>query len=218
MKKSLFRSKATPLIACILCSGLYFSDYFQIVFAALIVLLASAMEYGKRAFRSLGFQRRNLNVANLLIWAPLTAGMLFAAYLYILIPGITKLTGHPIDFSQFEQFEGNLPAILGFSVFVWVSAAFGEEVLFRGYLMNQFSKFFGEGALSVAVNIALFGIIFGFVHSYQGISGQIITGIIGASLAFIFYLRKHDLWFNIFVHGFFDTIALGFIYYGFWGN
>jgi len=52
------------------------------------------------------------------------------------------------------------------------------------------------------------------MHGYQGITGQIITGIIGLLLAIIFHLRKYDLWFNIAVHGFFYTIALIVIYNG----
>lgn len=33
-------------------------------------------------------------------------------------------------------------------------------------------------------------------------------------LAIVFYIRKYDLWFNIAIHGFFDTIALVLLYKG----
>ena len=52
------------------------------------------------------------------------------------------------------------------------------------------------------------------MHSSQGITGQLVTWIVGALLALIFYLRKYDLWFMIAVHGFFNTIALSCIYFG----
>ena len=52
------------------------------------------------------------------------------------------------------------------------------------------------------------------MNSYQGITGQLVTGVIGVLLALIFYLRKYDLWFVITVHGFFDTIALVCVYFG----
>ena len=89
----------------------------------------------------------------------------------------------------------------------------GTEILFRGYLMRQFTKFFGSSSISLILNIILLAVIFGWIHSYQGLSGQIVTGIIGAMLAAVFHLRKSDLWFNVAVHGFFDTIALALIYY-----
>ena len=46
------------------------------------------------------------------------------------------------------------------------------------------------------------------------ISGQILTSIIGMLLAVIFHLRKNDLWFNIALHGFIDTVGLVYMYYG----
>lgn len=214
MKKDLFKFKATPIIAFILCCILYLSGYFQIIFAVPIILVASGIEYGKDIFKSLGFRRSKLKAIDLLIVAPLLSGALFILYLFVLVPGVTYITGQPMDFSLFEPYQGNLEAILSLLFFVWLSAAFGEEILFRGYLMRQFTKFFGSSTLSLVLNILLFGVIFGWIHGYQGISGQIVTGIVGIILAVIFHVRKDDLWFNIAVHGFFDTIALILIYHG----
>ena len=127
---------------------------------------------------------------------------------------MTQLTGVPIDFSSFDALKGNLPACLIALVVVWASAGFGEEIIFRGYFMRQFVKFFGESKISILLNIVLLACFFGFMHSYQGITGQLVSGVIGAILALIFYLRKYDLWFVVAVHGFFDTIALVCVYFG----
>ncbi|AXT50334.1 CPBP family intramembrane metalloprotease [Aquimarina sp. BL5] len=214
MNKTFLRTKLTPVIAIILCCILYVSGYFQMIIAASILIVASAIEYKKDAFRSLGFQRKRINVKNLLIIAPLVGIFTFLFYSYILVPGVTSLTGQPLDYSVFEPFEGNLPAILNLFVYILASAAFGEEIVFRGYLMRQFTKFFGSSKISIVINILLFGFIFGLSHAYQGISGQIITGILGMFLALVFHIKKDDLWFNIAVHGFIDTIALVYLYYG----
>lgn len=214
MKKDFLKSTVSPIIALTLCCTLYISGYFQVIFATPIILLGSWIEYGKGTFRSLGFQRGNLKALPLLVVAPLVSGMMFILYWYVLIPVVTYLTGQPMDFSLFESYKGNLQAILSIFPFVWISAAFGGEILFRGYLMRQFTKFFGSSKMSVVLNIVILGVIFGWIHSYQGISGQIVTGIIGAMLATIFHLRKDDLWFNVAVHGFFDTIALVLVYLG----
>ena len=214
MNKTFLTTKLIPAIAIILCCILYLKDYYQIILGPVLVLVVSAIEYKRDLFKSLGFQRRRLKAKSLLIIAPIFGIALFLFYFYIMIPIITNLTGQPMDFSVFEPYKGNLPAIAGFLVFVWVSAAFGEEIVFRGYLMRQFTKFFGTSKISLVVNILLFGLIFGLSHAYQGISGQIITGILGIIYAIIFHIRKNDLWFSIFAHGFFDTTALLFIYYG----
>ena len=214
MNKTFLTTKLTPVITIILCCILYLSGYFQIIIAAVLILIASAIEYRKDLFKSLGFQRKRINVKSLLITAPLFGALLFLFYFYIMVPSVTYLTGQPMDFSVFETYTGNLSATMSLLVFIWISAAFGEEIVFRGYLMRQFIKFFGSSKISLVINILLFGFIFGWIHSYQGISGQLITGIIGMFFAIIFHIRKNDLWFNIAVHGFFDTTALVFIYYG----
>ncbi len=216
MTKTFLTTKLTPVIAIILCCILFLSGYFQVILAALILLLASAIEYKKDIFRSLGFQRKRIQVKSLLITAPLFGAILFLFYFYVMVPSVTYLTGQPMDFSVFETYTGNLPATMNLLVFIWISAAFCEEIVFRGYLMRQFTKFFGSSKISLVVNILIFGFIFGWIHSYQGISGQIVTGILGMLFAIIFHVRKNDLWFNIAAHGFFDTVALLFIYNG-WG-
>lgn len=214
MNKAFLTTKLTPVIALIFCLALYLTGYFQIIFAALIVLIASAIEQKKRLFSALGFQRKNFNLKSLLIHAPLLGIVIFLCYGYVMIPSVTSLTGEPMDFSVFEPYKGDLTACLSLLIYIWISAAFGEEIVFRGYLMRQFTKFFGASKISLMINILLFGILFGLIHAYQGISGQILTGIIGMLLAAIFHFRKNDLWFNIALHGFIDTVAVVYMYYG----
>lgn len=214
MTKAFLTTKLTAVIAIILCCVLYLTGYFQIIFAALILLIASAIEYRKELFSALGFHRKKINLKSLFIYAPLLAIAIFLFYGYVMIPSVTYLTGEPMDFSVFEQYKGNLSASLNLLFFIWISAAFGEEIVFRGYLMRQFTKFFGSGKISLVINIILFGFLFGLIHAYQGISGQILSGIIGMLLALIFHIRKNDLWFNIVLHGCFDTVAVVYIYYG----
>ncbi|SEL08603.1 CAAX protease self-immunity [Aquimarina amphilecti] len=110
------------------------------IIAALLLLIASAIEYKKDFFTSLGFQRKRINIKSLLIIAPLLAIIIFLFNGYVLMPIITYLTEQSIDYSEFERYKGNLPVILTFLVFVWLSAAFAEEIVFRGYLMKQFTK------------------------------------------------------------------------------
>lgn len=214
MNKAFLTTKLTPVIAIIICYAFYLTENFQIIFAALIALIASAIEYKKDLFKSLGFQSEKINLKSLLIYAPILAVVIFLCYGYVMIPSVTYLTGEPMDFSEFKQFKGNLSASLGLLAYIWISAAFGEEIVFRGYLMRQFTKFFGASTISLAINILLLGFLFGFIHSYQGVSGQIITGIIGMLLAVIFHIRKNDLWFNVALHGCIDTIAVVYIYNG----
>lgn len=214
INKTFLIKKLTPVIAILLCCLLYLSGHFQMIIAAIILLIASAIEYRKDLFKSLGFQRKRVNAKGLLIIAPLFGTGFFLLYYYVLIPIVTSITGQPMDFSVFEPYKGNLSAIASLFILIWASAAFAEEIVFKGYLMTQFTKFFGSSKISLVINILIFGFIFGWIHAYQGISGQILSGFAGMLYAIIFHVRKNDLWFNIAAHGFFDTVALVFIYNG----
>ncbi len=204
----------TTAIICFLWFGPIRIPYVVNIIISILIILANYIEYDGKPFSALGFQREKFTTKNIFVFAPLVALVLFVFYVFALLPGITKLTGVPIDFSSFDELKGNLPACLIALLIVWASAGFGEEIIFRGYFMRQFVKFFGESKVSIVLNIVLLACFFGFMHSYQGITGQLVAGIIGALLALIFYLRKYDLWFIIAVHGFFDTIALICVYFG----
>ncbi len=216
MKSNISRSKVIPIIALILCFIIFELSLgpLSVIITAILVLFASFFEYKKEMFKSLGFQKNNLKAKSLFVYAPLIALVLFLVYYFVLVPVVTNITDKPIDFSSFKDLKGNITYAILALIFIWVSAAFGEEIIWRGYFMQQFSKFFGKGKLSIVLNILIFAILFGYMHSYQSITGQIVTGSIGAILSIIFYLRKSDLWFNVAVHGFFDTIALIVVYNG----
>lgn len=218
MNKITLRQTLIPLITIAIICFLWFGpiriSYIENIIISILIIIANYIEYNGKPLSALGFQREKFTFKNIFVLAPLVALGLFALYVFALVPGITKLTGAPIDYSSFDQLKGNLPACLIALLLVWVSAGFGEEIIFRGYFMRQFVKFFGESKISIVLNIVLFACFFGFMHSYQGITGQLVTGFVGALLALIFYMRKYDLWFIVAVHGFFDTIALIFIYFG----
>ncbi|AIZ43048.1 CPBP family intramembrane glutamic endopeptidase [Cellulophaga baltica] len=218
MNKITLRQTLIPLttlaIICFIWFGPLQIGMIENIVISILIIIANYIEYKGKLFLALGFQREKFTLKNIFVLAPLVALGLFAFYVFAVVPGVTKLTGVPIDYSSFKQLEGNLPSCLIALLVVWATAGFGEEIIFRGYFMRQFVKFFGESKVSIILNIVLFACFFGFMHSYQGITGQLVAGFVGSLLALIFYLRKYDLWFIIAVHGFFDTFALICIYFG----
>lgn len=217
MKKITLRQVLIPLITTTIICFFWFGPIritIENIIISVIIIIANYIEFKGKTFLALGFQGEKFTFKNIFVLAPLVAIGLFVFYVFVLVPGVTKLTGNPIDYSGYNQLKGNLQACLTFLLLVWATSGFGEEIIFRGYFMRQFVKFFGESKISILFNILLFTCFFGFMHSHQGITGQLVTGIVGALLALIFYLRKYDLWFNIAVHGFFNTIAFICIYLG----
>lgn len=187
---------------------------FENIILSLVIIVANYLEYKGKPFAAIGMYRKNFNAKSLLILAPLTAFGLFVFYVAALVPAIEMLTGIPIDISQLNHLKGDLPTTLIWLGVVWATAAFGEEIIFRGYLMRQFIKFFGASKISIAINILLICGFFGFMHMQQGITGQVVAASTGALLSIIFYKRNYDLWFIIMVHGCFNTLGILSFYFG----
>lgn len=187
---------------------------FENIIISLLIIVANYFEFNRKPFAALGFQREKFTAKNLLVYAPLVAFSLFVFYVAVVVPSVELITGVPIDYSSMSQVKGDLPTAIVWLLIVWATAAFGEEIIFRGYLMRQFVKFFGDGKISLAINILIICGFFGYMHMQQGITGQIVAASTGSLLSIIFYLRKYDLWFIMMVHGVFNTLGILSFYFG----
>ena len=135
--------------------------------------------------------------------------------LYMLEPLIVLLTGKPIDLSQFAPVKGNVFLLALFLVLVWTLAAFGEELVYRGYLMNRVAELAGGSSMAWALSLAVVSVLFGVVHLYQGISG--VATVIAAGLVYggLYLMSGRNLWAPIIAHGIYDTVA---VLLAFWGK
>ena len=102
----------TIAIICFLWFGPIRISYIENIIISILIIIANYIEYKGKPFSALGFQREKFTFKNIFVLAPLVALGLFAFYVFALVPGITKLTGAPIDYSSFDQLKGNLPACL----------------------------------------------------------------------------------------------------------
>jgi len=94
----------------------------------------------------------------------------------------------------------------------WISAAFGEELLVRGFLLNRFANMLGDTRLSWFFAVILSSFVFGLGHFYQGMTGVIITSSVGIVYAIMYLLAGKNLWVTILAHGILDTIGFVSIY------
>jgi len=88
---------------------------------------------------------------------------------------------------------------------VSVTAGICEEILYRGFLIRYLSNGPWHGGLWIAVSIA--SISFGLAHGYQGLSGIIGTGLLGAVMAVLF-LASGSLWLPMALHAIIDLRIL----------
>lgn len=134
---------------------------------------------------------------------------------FVTEPLITRITGQAPDVSDLEPLVGNLKLVLLFFVVVWTLAAFGEELTYRGYLLNRVADLGGRRPLAWAASLLFMAALFGFGHSYQGLAGMIDTGIHGLLFGLVYLASGRNLWACILAHGITNTIALVMVFFGY---
>jgi membrane protease YdiL (CAAX protease family) len=91
----------------------------------------------------------------------------------------------------------------------WGSAAFGEELLFRGFILNRIGLVIGSSRTpAILVAIFLQAAIFGSLHGYQGIGGVLMAGAAGLVIGIIWLAGGRNLWPCFLLHGLVDFLAV----------
>lgn len=157
------------------------------------------------SFRFAGWRRVGVTVRQaLIVFVCAVAAFAIGAIIMANIVGIPE----GADFSGYDYLRGNPGLFLLSLAGVYIVSSFGEEVLFRGYLMTRCAEFFGNSKLGWRVAIGISTIVFALIHYDWGISGVVQSGFMGFVLAYA-YVRVHrNLWVNIIAHGIMDTILI----------
>lgn len=153
-------------------------------------------------------------------WArTLALGILFGALmealeLFITQPLLVRWLHHFPDLSDFNDMVGNYKLLLIYIALAWLLAAFGEEMVWRGYLMNRVADFFRDVPSTWVVSLIVTSVAFGFGHFDQGMTGWIENTINGLLLGALYLYFGRSLAVPIVAHGITDTIDLIIIYLG----
>ncbi|MCU1313276.1 MAG: Abortive infection protein [Acidobacteriaceae bacterium] len=99
------------------------------------------------------------------------------------------------------------PAELALWTALSISAGFCEELIFRGYLQQQFTALTRRAVLGIAIA----AILFGAAHLYEGVSGALLIMLYGALFGALVHLRR-SLRPGIFAHAWHDALS-GFVLY-----
>lgn len=97
---------------------------------------------------------------------------------------------------------------------VWGSAAVGEELFARGFVMDRLTALFGGRGLAIPSAVLIQALLFGLLHAIQGPTGIVITALVGVILAIAYYASGRNLWAPIIAHGLMDTYGLTLIFLG----
>jgi CAAX protease family protein len=142
-------------------------------------------------------------------------GLLLEAFeLFISQPLLIRITGEKPDLHDFAVLTGNLKYTLIVIGLAWTLAAFGEEMVYRGYVMNRVADLGRRTRGAWIVSLIAVNVAFGLAHTYQGITGVIENCLDGAILGWMYLGTKRNLSVPIIAHGLADTVDVLLIFLG----
>ena len=68
-------------------------------------------------------------------------------------PVINHLTGTTEDLSEYANLQGNLGMLAGLLLITWTVAAFGEELVYRGFIQTRVTDVLGAKLVGVVVAV-----------------------------------------------------------------
>ena len=206
------------LVEVVVATGVVLADWL-LPSVVLVLLAGMSLAVRRRGPGSLGFHRPEhawrlvgQMLAFAVVWSLLNIALL--------IPLTNHLSGQRQDVSAFADLRGNPGLLVAYLLLAWVLAAFCEETAFRGYLTTRLRDVVGGGRAGLVVAVTVSSVLFGLLHTEQGLVGVVISGLTGAVLAALRF-RFRTLWAPILAHGFDDTLGFTWFFlfgpmYGLW--
>ena len=169
----------------------------------------------KENFASIGFSFRRFEKRFVLI-GTITAILIFSFLTWVFFPLLRKVVDlQPADLGGFNKIRGNTAFYIFILAMGWIVGGFYEELVFHGFIFTRLEKMI-TGKYALIVSFLLTNTIFALYHLQLGAAGVINAFIAGSVYHALMLYYKRNMWYAIFCHAVFDTIALTFIYVGYW--
>jgi len=164
-------------------------------------------------WRDVGLARFRNWQATLAYGAAAGAGM-SALELFVTQPLLVWLTGKPPNLEAFRPLIGNPLLLLALLVLAWGLAGFGEEMVYRGYLMNRVADLGARTRPAWIASLIFVSALFALAHTYQGLTGVLEVVVAALLLGLLYLATGRNLAVPIIAHGFGDTVDFLLIFLG----
>lgn len=141
---------------------------------------------------------------SLLVFCLAMAGFIIGSIIMANITGIPEST----NMSGYDYLKDNIGMLILTLGGVYIVSSFGEEVIYRAFLINRITELGLGPKKGITVAIILSSIIFGLVHYEWGPMGIVQTGFMGLALGICYIRFKKRLWILILAHAYMDTILM----------
>lgn len=172
----------------------------------LLMLCACSLVLRRQGLATLGVRRPPSGVPRMVGEVVLLTLGWNVLTVLVFLPLLELWTGTRRDVSAFATVQGDLPRLLLLLTLSWTLAAVGEEFAFRGYVQTRLREVL-PGRLGLVLAILFSSILFGLVHSEQGVVGVLVTTADGVFFSILRY-RFSTLWAAVLSHGTSNTVGI----------
>lgn len=178
----------------------------------MLVIIWTGLKLRGESWKDLGLGIKSLNwkegmksfLLSLLVFVLALAGFVLGSIVMANITGIPE----GANMSGYDYLKDNLGMLLLTLSGVYIVSSFGEEVIYRGFLINRFSELGQNTKMATMVAVILSSVIFGLIHYEWGPMGMVQTGFMGLVLGICYIKLKKRLWILILAHAYMDTILM----------
>jgi uncharacterized protein len=127
---------------------------------------------------------------------------------------MANISGMPesADMSVYEYLHNNLFMFILSLVSVYIISSFGEEVVYRAFLIDRISELGLDTKYGKMATVLISAVIFGLAHYTWGPTGMVSTGVFGLVMGICYLKFKKKLWILVLAHAYLDTILLVQVY------
>jgi len=179
----------------------------------LFVLGLLSMRLRDGGWSAIGFRRPD-SWRKLVLIALAAAALRIALGDFVIDEVTSRFWPEPTAPAGVNELAGNWRLALLYLGIVWTFAAFGEEIAYRGYLMQRAADVGGRTTIAWWISVIAIAILFGYGHYYKGPAGILDSGLAGVILGAAFLLSGRNLWACVLAHGFIDTFGIVAVYNG----
>jgi membrane protease YdiL (CAAX protease family) len=199
------------LLELLIVAALFYGDLKHLVPVSktpfLFLLAWLSLRLRNLRWKDVGLKRSESLLKTILIGVSAGIGIELLE-LFVTQPFLVRLNGKMPDLSQFQVLRHNPKMLLLGLALTWTLAAFGEEMVYRGYLMNRIAGLGRDSRLAWIASLILVNVLFGAAHMGQGITGMIENAIDGTLLGVLYLRGKSSLATPVIAHGVTDTVDL----------
>lgn len=180
----------------------------------LLIFIWVYLKSNNENFNNIGFSLKSLSFKSFIIGC-LAAIIIFSFLQFIFFPIIENFTHFSdVDVELYNRIRESKEFYIFALIMGWIIGGLYEEIVFHGFIFSQLEKVI-KGKYTVLISFLITGVIFGLYHFQLGAAGMINAFLAGMGYHALFLIFKRNLWYSIFCHAFFDTIAITLIYIGY---